>query len=376
MKIEKLTLKNFRNYANLEIEFNDKLNIIIGNNAQGKTNILEAIYFLAITKSNLPVSDKNCIKKDCLFTKINGNIKSDTWYKKLQIMLNINEKRLEINDNEVKKHADYIGNMKVIIFNPDDIRLIKETPSNRRRFINIEISQLYNKYISTLNEYNIVLKQRNEYLKIVKSGKINEVYFDILTEKLVDLAEIIYNYRVKFINNLNKYIDKVFFNISGYSGLSIKYLPNVTVDNMANFKEIMHDKIKNSYERELFIGSTLIGPHRDDFCFNLDNNDLLIYGSQGQIKLAVLSLKLAEIDVFYEVCHEYPILLLDDLFSELDVDKRNKVIGYLNRDIQTIVTTTDLKNIDRRLLKKAIIYKIEDAKIIESNYKKDVKKYE
>jgi len=373
VKIEKLMLKNFRNYQDLTIEFNDKLNIIIGNNAQGKTNILEAIYFLAITKSNLPVNDKNCIKKDCLFMRITGNVCDVTGTKKLQILLNSNEKRLEINNNEIKKHANYIGNLKVIIFNPDDIRLIKETPSNRRRFINIEISQLYHKYISTLNEYNMVLKQRNEYLKFAKNNKINEVYFDILNEKLVDLAEIIYNHRMQFINNLNNYIGKIYCDISGYERLSIRYLPNVVVNNGEDFKEVMYLKLKNSYERELFMGSTLIGPHRDDFSFNLDNNDLLVYGSQGQVKLAVLALKLSEIDVFNELCHEFPILLLDDLFSELDINKRNKIIKYLNRDIQTIVTTTDLKNIDKRLIRNAVIYKIDDAKIIEKKYKKDVK---
>ena len=373
MKIKKLILKNFRNYQDLTIEFNDRLNIIIGNNAQGKTNILEAIYFLSITKSNLPVNDKTCIRKDQLFSRIEGNISSNNDKKKLSLLINANGKKLSVNGNEIKKHSEYIGNLRVIIFNPDDIRLIKETPSNRRRFINIEISQLYNKYLSTLNEYNMVLKQRNEYLKIIKNGKINEVYFDILNEKLVDLAEIIYNYRIQFISNLNKYISKVYYNISGYEGLSIKYLPNVIVNDGDDFKKIMHTKLKNSYERELFMGSTLIGPHRDDFSFNLDDNDLLVYGSQGQIKMAVLALKLAEIDVFNELCCEYPILLLDDLFSELDVDKRNKVINYLNRDIQTIVTTTDLKNIDKRLIKKAVIYKIDDAKIVETNYKKDVK---
>ena len=180
MKIRNLKLKNFRNYTDLDIEFNDRLNIIIGNNAQGKTNILEAIYFLSITKSNLPINDKNCIKKESLFTRITGNIEDTNGSKKLQILMNANEKRLEVNNNEIKKHANYIGNLKVIIFNPDDIRLIKEAPSNRRKFINIEISQLYNKYLTTLNEYNMVLKQRNEYLKVIKTGKINEIYFDIL----------------------------------------------------------------------------------------------------------------------------------------------------------------------------------------------------
>ena len=141
---------------------------------------------------------------------------------------------------------------------------------------------------------------------------------------------------------------------------------------MLNFNKIMREKLNKNFDRELFMGNTLIGPHRDDFCFKLDDNDLLIYGSQGQIKMAILALKLAEISVFYNECGEYPILLLDDLFSELDLNKRNKVINYLNRDIQTIITTTDLKNIDKRLIRNATIYKIENAKIIESNYKKDV----
>ena len=365
MQIDKLRLKNFRNYCDLDIEFNDRLNIIIGNNAQGKTNILEAIYFLSITKSNFSLSDKNCIKKDELFTKISGNIHNLNGNKKLQIFMNINGKKLEVNGNEIKKHSDYIGNLKVIIFNPDDVRLIKEAPGNRRRFMNIEISQLYKKYILALNEYNMILKQRNEYLKIIKTGKVNHIYFDILNEKMIDLAKVICDYRIKFIDDINKYIGNVFKDISGYDGLTINYLPNIEIDNMDNFKTIMQEKLDNSYDREIVIGSTLIGPHRDDFSFKLDNNDLLLYGSQGQIKMAILALKLAEIDVFKDICGEYPILLLDDLFSELDLEKRNKIINYLNRDIQTIVTTTDLKNIDRRLIRRAKIYKIDNGRIVE-----------
>ena len=365
MKIDKLHLKNFRNYDNLDINFNEKLNIIIGNNAQGKTNILEAIYFLSITKSNLPVNDKTCIKKEQLFSKIEGNIITDNYNKKLSILMNANGKKLSVNGSEIKKHSDYIGNLKVIIFNPDDIRLIKEAPGNRRRFINIEISQLYGKYINILNEYNVVLKQRNEYLKVIKNGKNNQVYFDILTDKLVELAVQIYDYRVKFIDNINKYIDSVYKEISGYEGLSIKYLPNVDISNLDNIKNVIEDKLIASYDRELFLGSTLVGPHRDDFSFKLDDNDLLLYGSQGQIKMAILALKLSLIDVFRDVSGEYPVLLLDDLFSELDLTKRNKVINYLNRDIQTIVTTTDLKNIDKHLVKSANIYKIDNGKIVE-----------
>ena len=365
MKIEKIHLKNFRNYHELDLSFSDRLNIIIGDNAQGKTNILEAIYFLSITKSNLPVNDKNCINKDEIFSKIDGYVDSINGKKKLSILMNINEKKLEINGNEIKKHSEFIGNLRVIIFNPDDIRLIKETPSNRRRFLNIEISQLYGKYINILNEYNVILKQRNEYLKVIKNGNVNNIYFEILTQKLVQLAVEIYKFRTKFVDDINKYINIVYKELSNYDGLQIKYIPNIDLKSGENISEVISNKLKSYYEREIFLGNTLVGPHRDDFIFKLNDDDLLTFGSQGQIKLAILALKLSLIDVFKDVCGEYPVLLLDDLFSELDVNKRNKVIKYLNRDIQTIVTTTDLKNIDKHLVKSALIYKVDNGKIID-----------
>ena len=367
MKIDKLYLRNFRNYDELKIDFNNKLNIIIGNNAQGKTNILEAIYFLSITKSFLPVHDKNCIKKDELFTTIMGNVSSDRGNRKLSMLINENGKKLEVNSSEIKKHCDYIGNLKVIIFSPDNIRLIKDAPGNRRRFLNIEISQLYGKYINILNEFNVILKQRNEYLKVIKNGYLNRDYFEILNEKFVDLSIEIYKYRVKFIDNLNKHIGDIFMDISGYSDLSIKYITNFDIS-CDDVKEKLIDKLKASYDKEILYGSTLVGPHRDDFSFNLKDNDLLLYGSQGQLKMAVLALKLAEIDVFYEVSGEYPLLLLDDLFSELDVEKRNKVINYLNKDIQTIVTTTDLDNINSELIKDSYVFKVENGAVIYKNY--------
>ena len=365
MKITKLKLKNFRNYSDLDIKFNDKLNIIIGNNAQGKTNILEAIYFLSITKSNLTNNEKNCIKNGAIFTKLEGRIVDNHTKKKLSILMNINGKTLMVNDNEIKKHSEYIGNLKVVIFNPDNIRLIKDAPLNRRKFLNIEISQLSCRYIDVLNEYNIVLKQRNEYLKIIRKGHNNQVYFDILTDKLIDLAVIIYNYRVDFIKRINKYIGDIFNRLADYGNLQVSYTSNILSDENISIRESIRKKIDDVYEKEILNGTTLIGPHRDDFSFKLDDIDLLLYGSQGQQKLAVLALKLAEIDVFYDECGEYPIVLLDDLFSELDIEKRNKVINYLNKDIQTIISTTDLDNIDDKLIKNANIYKIENGVLVD-----------
>ena len=367
MKIVKLRLKKYRNYDNLDIELNDKLNVIIGNNAQGKTNILEAIYFLSLTKSFLQVDEKNCIKKGSLFAKIDAKLKTNSNLKKLEILVNDNGKKLKINGNEIKKHSEYIGNMRVIIFNPDDIKLIKDAPANRRRFLNIEISQLYSSYINILNEFNIILKQRNEYLKYIRNNTLNEVYFSILNEKLADLASSIYSYRIKFVDAINKYVGLIFKEISGFDNLFINYIPNIDVSNTDNIKSVMLEKLNNNIDREIIYGSTLYGPHRDDFSFELDNSDLLLYGSQGQLKMAILSLKLSLVDVFYDVSGEYPILLLDDLFSELDVSKRNKVIQYLNRDIQTIVTTTDLDNIDNGLINDANVYEIENGQIIKIN---------
>jgi len=180
------------------------------------------------------------------------------------------------------------------------------------------------------------------------------------------LAVSIYEYRIKFTEMINKYITNIFKNISGYDDLVLKYIPNVEVSDMSNIGKNIRDKMASTYDREVLYGNSLVGPHRDDFSFKLGENDLVLYGSQGQLKMAILALKLAEVNVFKDICNEYPVLLLDDLFSELDVNKRNKVINYLNRDIQTIVTTTDLENIEDNLVKDSYVYKIENGNVCET----------
>ena len=365
LKINKLYLKNFRNYLDLEIDFNDKLNIIIGNNAQGKTNILEAIYFLSITKSFLSVNEKTLIFRDKEFSLIKGDIVNSNFNKKLSILINDNGKKIEVNQKIIKRNIDYLGNLRVIIFSPDDIRLLKDSPGNRRRFLNIELSQLYDKYVKLLSEFNIVLKQRNEYLKIIKNGNFNEEYFNILNNKYVDLAVEIYIYRNNFINNINKYITDKYYFISGDNNLVVKYISDTLISNRTEMKNSLLNRLIDNKNREVMHGNTMIGPHKDNFCFYLNESNLSLYGSQGQLKMAVLGLKLAEIDVFRSVTGETPVLLLDDIFSELDIEKRNKLIKFLNDDVQTIMTTTDLSEIDNELVKIANIYKIENGTIIE-----------
>lgn len=363
MILNNIYLKNFRNYRELNVDFNSKLNIIIGNNAQGKTNILESIYILSITKSFLGVNDKNLIKNGESFTLIRGCINDLVNTKKqLLFFFDGNTKKLKLDDNEIKKHSEYIGNLKVILFSPDNIKIIKDGPMFRRKFLNIEISQLNQKYINVLNEFNVVLKQRNEYLKVIKNGYCNKDYFDILNEKFVLLSVEIIKYRNDFIDSINKYIGNIFNTISGFDNLFLKYSSDISISNDNDMKNQLFMKINNSFDRDILYCNTSYGPHHDDFSFIVDNCNLSLYGSQGQLKMAILALKLSLIDVFKDISGDTPVVLLDDLFSELDVEKRNKIMKFLDRDdIQTFVTTTDINNINKKLIKNSCVYEIDNG---------------
>lgn len=366
MIIKNLSLVNYRNYDKLDIKFNKNLNIFIGDNAQGKTNILEAIYTLALTKSFLNVKDKNLIKDNSLYAKLLANVVDNNNSFKLEIIINDNCKKTKINDIEIKKYSDYISRLKVLIFGPNSISLIKDGPSNRRKFLNIEISQLSNKYVKILQNYNVILKQRNELLKLMNSSKkINYDYLSVINDKYCALSVDIVIERDNFIKKINEIISDIYKEITGYDNLCIKYISNILLSSdKLEMKNKLLDKLNSYFNKEMNYGITLIGPHRDDFIFFLDNKDLSIYGSQGQYRAAVLSLKLAEIDIFKDITGEYPILLLDDIFSEFDLKRKNKLIKYFSRDIQTIITTTDLDMVDEPLLNDSSIFNISCGKVI------------
>lgn len=361
MKLQKIYLKNYRNYDDILLELNNNLNIIIGDNAQGKTNLLESIYVLAVTKSFLSISDKNLINFNSRYSMIKGIVDYNGSYDELELLINDNGKVVKINKKEIKKLSDYISKMNVILFSSDSIRIFKDSPSCRRKYFNIQISQINKIYLANLNNYNLVLRQRNEFLKIINVNKESDMsYLDILDDKYISLSIDIYNYRRKYVNLVNKYIGDIFYSITGLEGLKMVYTSNVS--NLDN--NLFKDKLKSNLSREIQYKITFIGPNRDDFYFDLNGKNLSLYGSQGQIRSAVLALKLAEVKLFTDVLSDTPILLLDDIFSELDIDKRNKVIKYLDNDIQTIVTTTDIENIDKNVRNKANVYRIENGKII------------
>lgn len=361
MKLKRVYLNNYRNYSDIVVDFNDNLNIIIGNNAQGKTNLLESIYVLAVTKSFLPINDKNLVMFDKKYSLIRGILDNNGISNELEVLINDNGKVVKINKKEIKKLSDYISKMNVIIFSSDCIRVFKDNPSSRRKYFNIQISQINKKYLINLNNYNLLLRQRNEFLKIINVNKKSDIdYFDIINDKYVDLSFEIFNYRKKYIDSVNKYIDDIFYSITGLHGLRVVY--NSNISNLD--KNMFIEKLKNNFNREIQYKMTFIGPNRDDFYFELNGKNLSIYGSQGQIRSAVIALKLAEVNLFSSLLSDSPILLLDDIFSELDIVKKNNILKYLNNDIQVIITTTDIENIDAKIREKANVYKIENGNII------------
>ena len=365
MIISKISLLNFRNYKKISLNLDDKMNIFIGNNAQGKTNILESIYILALTKSHRLGVENNLIRNGSNFFKINGTIKIEKIIKKLEVGLVNDKKTVRINNNELKKISDYISNLNVISFSPEDLDIIKGSPGIRRDLLNIEISQIYPGYIDKLNRFNKILKIRNEYLKSMygKSNR-NLNYFEIINDKYIDLAIDIYKYRIDYINKVNEEIKNIFENLTGLKKLKIIYINNFIIKEKENI-EYLKSILKKNFDREINKGITLYGPHRDDLIFDLNGLDLKYFGSQGQQRLSIISFKLSEIKIFKDLTGTQPILLLDDIFSELDISKRNKLIKYIIGKTQTIVTTTDLKNINKTLVKNSKIFEVKEGIVTE-----------
>jgi len=345
MKLRSMKIVNFRNYEKENITFNDKINIIYGNNGEGKTNLVEAIYALSLTKSFRTNNDKNLIKSGELSTKIEGVVESKGIENSYQVIVNKEGKKVKIDNNTKSKISDYVANINIIILEPEEQVIFSSSPSVRRRLLNIEISQLKKEYIVILNSYNKVLKQRNFYIReLFINGNASKDYLNILTKELINYGKKIYDLRKKFVDKINKYINECYHNIFETGELKIKYLSDY---NNKNEEEIFNLYNKN-YNRELTIGKTLYGIHHDDLIFLLDNKNISEWGSNGQQKNAILAFKLAEIEVFEQLKNEKPILILDDIFSALDNKKIKNIIKMLNSNIQTFITTTELDRIDNK----------------------------
>lgn len=368
MVISQIVLKNYRNYENVKLKFNRGINIIIGDNAQGKTNILESIYFLSVTKSYRTSDDFILINQNKEIAKISARIKDNTIPKTLEITINKRNKALFLNKTQIKKVSDFIGILNVVMMAPEDVNIIKGSPSDRRSLFNIELSKLSKEYILKYNEYNKLLKMRNDYLKLLMTNSIADSrYLEVINEKIIERAVYIYKERKKLIDDVNNYLSEIYKDISGIQDLNIQYIPNFEISEYTD--EVLRKSLKHQYykynKKEILLGLTLYGPHRDDFEFRLGDKNIKYFGSQGQQKLAMISLKIAILEVFKSRTGKIPLLLLDDIFSELDRKKKNKLIDYINNCDQVIITTTDIRDINRKKIRNGKIFEIKNKNIIE-----------
>lgn len=333
MNITKIKLENFRNYTNQEIIFNNGINVIYGNNAQGKTNILEAIFLCSMGKSFRTNKDKELVKINEDFAKINIEYEKSDRKGKIEYIIS-DKKNISINGVKIKKLSQLLGNINSIIFSPDDMEILKDGPQKRRKFLNMLISQLRPRYLFNLNDYNKTLEQRNNYLRQIKYENKPKNMIDIWNEKLANHAQIIYEYRKEFVDKLLKKIVNIHKNITNNSEqININYISEFK--NKEEYIKKLNEKLNKDIER----GYTSTGIHRDDFEVYINGKNINLYGSQGQFRTAILSLKLSELYVIYDEVGEYPILLLDDFMSELDENRRKKFVENIT-DAQVILTGT------------------------------------
>lgn len=332
MYIKNIKVQNFRNYGKQEINFNKDINIIYGDNAQGKTNILEAIFLTSFGKSFRTSKDKEIIKKGEDFSLVEVEYKKKDRQGKIKINLS-DKKEIFVNGVKIKKLSELLGNINIVIFTPDNINILKQGPHERRKFLDIMIGQLRINYVYNLNMYLKTLEQRNNYLK---KGFTNDEMLDIWDQKLVEYGEKIYQYRNEFIEKIKDRIQDIHKEITDEK-ISIHYYSDCE-----NREEFLLKLLKNrNIDKEK--GYTSYGIQRDDFKVFINSEEVKIYGSQGQNRTSILSLKLAELQVIYEEIGEYPVLLLDDFMSELDEKRISKFLKNI-KDIQVIITCT--KNIE------------------------------
>ena len=364
MRITELRLTNFRNYSDHKFTFCPTKNVIIGNNGTGKTNIIEALYYLSITKSFRTLNDDVVIKDEEKKAIIEGKIKSKLT-NDYKIVIDKQGKKVFINQNQIKRISDYISQINIVLFNPEDLKLIKENPSTHRKLINMELSGLNNTYLKLLSSYNKILKQRNTYLKSMQiNGMIPRDYLDIITDKLVDYGIKIYEIRANFIKEINEYLNINFKKITKKEGLNLQYVTDYDGKN----KEEILKKYNSLFKKDLNYGKTTFGVHLDDFVFYYKNHQAKDYLSEGEQKNAVISFKLSEINIYYNQKNTMPIFVLDDLFSELDQEKITKIFKFFKKNIQIFITTTDLKNLDNKILNNSKVFTLKNNKIEEKIY--------
>ena len=343
MYLESLQLKNYRNYVNEKAVLSNGMNVLVGENGAGKTNLLEAVYLLSTTRSHRNDDDRELIFFDRDFASAEALLKNITGTEQLSVIVHRTGKTLLVNNVPLKRNSEFIGRVNAVMYSPKNLDLFNNSPRYRRRLIDIELGKLYPLYMRSLNTYLKCLKERNAYLKNQTDPVMLETYTEMLYEPQ---AEIIRE-RQNLINSINRYLSYYYSKINGEKH-EVKMVYHAIIEERAD-RQKMIDQMKELYdtilERDLYLKQTNTGIHREDYEFFLDDREVSKFCSQGQKRMVLLALKLSIVRIIEEIKKDYPILLLDDVFSELDVKRKQNLINLLPADIQTVITTTDLNEL-------------------------------
>ena len=360
MFIKRLQMLNYRNYNALDITLGPNVNVFMGDNAQGKTNILEAIYYSAFARSHRTSKDKELINWNCDSSLLSVSVGRERLDKRIDISIfKDGKKAIRVNKIKIKKIGELFGNFNVVMFSPEDLKIIKDSPGIRRKFIDMELCQLDSKYYYNLVQYNKVLNERNS---ILKNRNINKEILDIYDMQLVEFGYNIIVKRLEYIKKLNQYSENIHSDItSGKEHIEFKYVS--TVKELENIKENFYNQLERNRGKDIERGITSIGPHRDDFSVFINDIDTKSYGSQGQQRTAVLTIKFSSLKIIKELTGEHPVLLLDDVLSELDFSRKRYILSTIG-DIQTIITCTGIEDLYEYLDDKSKVFKVKDGQIL------------
>ncbi len=404
MKINSIILENFRNYKNLELDFDESRNIIVGENAQGKTNLVEAIYLTAFARSFRTNNSQDLIRFGESSARVSTDITSEDLEKNINIVIRADGKKMIKKDGKaISKTTELLNNVVVIIFSPDDLRIIKDSPERRRSFINRELSQMRPRYYELLKRYNDALRQKNALLKgyfnikkktftradnltlndigqakqdlsgmapgegdrsrFDNSRKFNEDMLDVFDRQLADAGYELIRYRKEFTEMLSEEAGEIMRKISGgRENLTIEYRTSCDFVTAPEGREILYKQFYHHRDRDIYNGSQSIGPHRDDLEFYINGKDAKKYGSQGQQRTIALSLKLAEIRIARQLLEESPVLLLDDVLSELDLERQRFLVSEID-DVQLFITSAELNEEVIKDLRGGTLFRIEDGTV-------------
>ena len=369
MYLQELQLQHFRNYPSASLELGPGINVLLGENAQGKTNLLEAIYVLALTRSHRTANDHDLVNWQAKTAKVSGRVVKAAGTVPLELTFSRQGKRAKVNHLEQARLSQYVGQLNVILFAPEDLAIVKGAPTVRRRFMDMEFGQMNPRYLYNLSQYRTLLKQRNRYLKDLQHKQNRDLLFlSVLSDQLAAYGAEIIAQRLRMLHKLEHWAQAIHAEISQQKEeLTFHYATQVPEEQLTNPESIcaaLTQLYQEHQAKELYRGTTLVGPHRDDLHFRVNGKNVQTFGSQGQQRTTALSVKLAEIDLMKEETGEYPVLLLDDVLSELDDARQTHLLKAIQDKVQTFITTTSLSGITRQLIKDPTIFHVDNGTVV------------